>query len=144
MLKTATETPSLASSQEGDVASIFQTCEREKAREQNLSLKATRCWEVRKNWPPLATATGGHQLDSLCEGEHPHPSPGKLAEHDSSMGKKFIEEFLGLFPHEYTHGEDSYSTLATGLSSHELDRVKSNTSKASLMSKRTCGFYLGW
>lgn len=53
MLKTATETPSLASSQEGDVASIFQTCEREKAREQNLSSKATQCWEVRKNCPPL-------------------------------------------------------------------------------------------
>lgn len=39
---------------------------------------------------PLAAATGSHQLDSLCEGKHPRPSPG---ERDSSMGKSSLKNF---------------------------------------------------
>lgn len=78
MLKAAREALSLARSQEGDAASIFQTCEREKAKEQNpLSESYSVLGGAKKKPVPLAAATGSHQLDSLCEGKHPRPSLGK-------------------------------------------------------------------
>ena len=98
-------------------------------------LSAGRCEKT----VPLAAATGSHQIDSLCKGKRPRPSLGKrgCARLVRFLnGKKFIEEFLGLFPLEQMHREDSYSTLATVLSSHELEWGKSDPCEAPLMTKK--------